>query len=81
MGKNKTITESIVSKVKFKNLSKEDIKNYVENYNLLDKAGSYAIQDGIVVENYFGSYSNIVGLPMERLEEILKDVMLWQEIE
>ncbi|MBR2614459.1 MAG: septum formation protein Maf [Clostridia bacterium] len=74
ISKDKVITKSVVSKVKFKNLTKKEIENYAKNYNLLDKAGSYAIQDGVVVEGFEGSYSNIVGLPMESLEEILKDV-------
>ena len=40
----------------------------------LDKAGAYAIQeDGdLIVEKISGSYSNVVGLPVERLREELK---------
>jgi predicted house-cleaning NTP pyrophosphatase (Maf/HAM1 superfamily) len=37
----------------------------------MDKAGGYGIQDREVVEKYTGSYSNIVGLPMEKLKEKL----------
>ncbi|MBE5756442.1 MAG: septum formation protein Maf [Clostridiales bacterium] len=79
--KNKVITKSVVSKVKFKKLTDEIIDKYVKDYNVLDKAGSYAIQDDIVVESFEGSYSNIVGMPMEETEEILKDVLLWQGTE
>lgn len=79
--KNKSITESVVSKVKFKNLTKNDIEEYVNHFNVLDKAGSYAIQDGQVVESFEGSYSNVVGLPMERTKEILKESELWLGIE
>ena len=39
--------------------------------NPLDKAGAYGIQDGRVVEKYRGSYSNIVGLPKEKLAKVL----------
>jgi predicted house-cleaning NTP pyrophosphatase (Maf/HAM1 superfamily) len=37
----------------------------------MDKAGAYGIQDGGVVKRYVGSYSNIVGLPLERLKKML----------
>lgn len=43
---------------------------------MLDKAGSYAIQDGVIVEKYTGSYDNIVGLPSEKLIEIFKKLNL-----
>ena len=37
----------------------------------MDKAGAYAVQDGVVVEKYDGSYTNIVGLPLETLADML----------
>lgn len=69
--KGQRIIDFEKSQVIFKNLKKEDILNYVTNKNPLDKAGSYGIQDDEVVDYYSGSYSNIVGLPMEKLKEIL----------
>lgn len=65
-----------VSFVTLKNLTVENIENYIKNHQVLDKAGSYAIQDGIVVEKYTGSYDNIVGLPSEKLIEIFKKINL-----
>ena len=62
------------SKVKFHSLSKEDILSYVNEVNVLDKAGAYGIQDGRVVDTYEGSYTNIVGLPMDELLEALKEM-------
>ena len=59
------------STVTFYDLSPEKIKEYVEKYRPLDKAGAYGIQDGFVVRSYAGSYDNIVGLPTEKLKEIL----------
>jgi septum formation protein len=56
--------------VKFHPLSAQQIKDYLALVNPLDKAGAYAIQehgDDIVAE-IFGSYSNVVGLPLEKLE-------------
>ncbi|WP_077404497.1 Maf-like protein [Cellulophaga omnivescoria] len=64
--KNKQITESHITKVKFKALSLEEITYYVENYKPLDKAGAYGIQEWIgliAIEEIIGSYPNVVGLP------------------
>ena len=59
------------SKVKLKKLSVDEIRKYVDDVNPLDKAGAYGIQDGLIVEKYRGSYTNIVGLPMEKLAKVL----------
>lgn len=63
---------AVCSRVKFKKLSQRQISDYVADTMPLDKAGAYGIQDGRIVEKYRGSYSNIVGLPTERLSRILK---------
>ena len=62
-----------VSRVKIKNLSRKQIEEYVDNYKPYDKAGSYAIQDGVVAERYKGDYDNIVGLPLTKLQKILRE--------
>ncbi len=61
------------TRVKFRKLSAEEIHEYLSRINPLDKAGGYAIQEhgDIIVEKIFGSYSNVVGLPMERLQREL----------
>lgn len=59
-----------VSKVKFNNMTENQIENYIEKFTPLDKAGSYGIQDGVVVEKYKGSYTNIVGLPIEKTKKL-----------
>lgn len=66
---------AVTSKVKFKSLTDSEIHSYIDNYNPLDKAGAYAIQDSVVVDSYKGSYNNIVGLPTEKLKEILSTVI------
>ena len=40
----------------------------------MDKAGAYAIQGegSFLIENYSGSYSNIIGLPMDLLKDLLQ---------
>ncbi|MDE6473693.1 MAG: Maf family protein [Clostridia bacterium] len=59
------------SRVKFKSLGEEEKWKYIDTGSPMDKAGGYGIQDKEVVEKYEGSYTNIVGLPMEKLKEHL----------
>lgn len=61
------------SKVFIKELNKKDIENYLNEYKPYDKAGAYGIQDGVIVKGYSGSYSNIVGLPIEKLQIVLRE--------
>ena len=63
--------------VTFRELDEEEIRYYVESGEPLDKAGAYAIQ-GLAskfVTRISGCYSNVVGLPVARLYEILKSLM------
>ena len=55
--------------VSFRPLTAGQIKNYLKRVNPLDKAGAYAIQEHgeQIVVNISGSFSNVVGLPLERL--------------
>lgn len=64
--KKKIITDFLTTKVKFKNLSKNEIENYLNKTDYHDKAGSYAIQENgeLIIEQTTGSISNIVGFPM-----------------
>src|SRR6516162_9493243 len=61
--------------VTFRSLDAPKIRRYLNRVNPLDKAGAYAIQeDGdFIIESISGSYTNVVGLPVERLTEELKD--------
>jgi septum formation protein len=56
--------------VTFRPLSPEQIRHYHTQVNPLDKAGAYGIQEksAVVVESISGSFSNVAGLPMERLQ-------------
>lgn len=65
---------AVRSRVKFKELTRREIEDYVMTCSPLDKAGAYGIQDNYMVEKYKGSYSNIVGLPLEKLKKILTKV-------
>jgi septum formation protein len=64
----------IETEVFFKQLTQQEIAYYVATGEPLDKAGSYGIQGigGFLVERISGSYSNVVGLPLVELTEILR---------
>lgn len=65
---------STTTKVKFRELTIEEIHHYVENYKPMDKAGSYAIQEwiGLIgIEWIEGSYYNVVGLPVSQVQACL----------
>ena len=61
---------AVTTRVKFCNLTEEEILQYVESGLPMDKAGAYGIQEWIGyvgVEAIEGSYFNVVGLPVQRL--------------
>lgn len=62
------------TRVTFRVLTPADIDQYLALINPLDKAGAYAAQEhgGTVIASIDGSWTNVVGLPMERLLEELK---------
>jgi len=68
----------VASQVKFRRLSEEDITNYLSSVNVLDKAGAYAVQEHgeLIIEGIEGSYTNIVGLPLEETKQILCELGL-----
>lgn len=74
LGLSKKIIDYVVSTVKFKELSDEDIKDYIHTNESLDKAGAYGIQGygAMLVEKIEGDYFNIVGLPISKLSDLLK---------
>ncbi len=61
------------TRVTFRSLSPAEIAHYHSKINPMDKAGAYAIQDhgDEIVRKISGSFSNVVGLPLERLSEEL----------
>jgi septum formation protein len=56
-----------MSRVHFRNLSRDQISDYLSRVDPLDKAGAYAAQGfgSQIIEKIDGSYTNVVGLPME----------------
>lgn len=66
--------EAVSTRVVFREITATEIHHYVASGEPMDKAGAYAIQGGAagMVDHVDGSYSNIVGLPMETLIRLLK---------
>jgi nucleoside triphosphate pyrophosphatase len=78
--KTKTTEKTVhnITKVTFKNLSDEEIWHYIKNYNPLDKAGAYGIQEWIGhigVTKIEGSYFNVMGLPVHMVYESLNTIV------
>lgn len=67
------IDEGVTSEVTFKPFDDAVIDQYLAIVNPLDKAGAYGIQEGrdLIVAHWEGSFSNIMGLPMETTKQIL----------
>lgn len=73
---NKSVTFWAESKVEFAKLSRPEIEYYVRKYKPLDKAGAYGIQEWIGaagIKGIEGSFYNVMGLPVHRLYECLKN--------
>lgn len=73
--KEKQVAFSCRTDVTFARLDEEEIQHYVNTYRPLDKAGAYGVQEWIGyigVERVEGSYFNVVGLPVQRLYQALK---------
>lgn len=72
---DKKVIDHQISKVTFKELSNDCIKDYIQTKESLDKAGAYGIQGygALLVNNIEGDYFNIVGLPISKISDCLKD--------
>lgn len=73
----KTITKTDVAKVKFAKISAEEIDFYIKNYQPLDKAGSYGIQEWLgmaKISRINGSFYTIMGMPTHLVYETLKEL-------
>ena len=63
-----------ITRVHFHRRSDEELRRYLARIGPLDKAGAYAAQEdrGEMIARVEGSFSNVIGLPMERLREKLR---------
>ena len=71
---DRIVTCTEVSDIYFRSLSREEILRYIATGDCRDKAGAYGIQSGgaLFVEKLVGDYYNVMGLPVCRLNLILK---------
>jgi septum formation protein len=74
VGPKKTLDKAVVSKVKIKPLTDQEIEDYISTGEPMDKAGAYAIQGegNFMVRSFSGSKNNIIGLPLDELKILLK---------
>ncbi len=76
ISKNTKIVSNDKTYVTFNELSDELILDYVNSGLCMDKAGSYGIQDGYsLVKEIKGDYQNVVGLPINIIKGILKELL------
>ena len=64
-------------KVYLKNMSDEEIDNWINTGHAMDKAGAYAIQDEfcVFVEKIDGNYTTAVGFPTHKVYDIIKNII------
>jgi septum formation protein len=76
------IDEGVASEVTFKSLDAAVIARYLSLVNPLDKAGAYAIQEetDLIIAGWRGSFTNIMGLPVEETKQILTRCGLCQDL-
>jgi septum formation protein len=74
VGPKKTLGKAVVSQVKIKPLTDQEIEDYIATGEPMDKAGAYGIQGkgSFMVRSFSGSKSNIIGLPLDELKILLK---------
>ena len=67
------LDQGVASDVTFRVLDEATISLYLSRVHTLDKAGGYAIQEqgDLIVAGYTGSLTNIVGLPVEEMKQLL----------
>lgn len=72
---DRVLTQVEETQVTFRELTEAEVRQYVSTEEPMDKAGAYGIQGlgGLLVEGIRGDYSNVVGLPVCRLGQMLKD--------
>jgi len=75
----KLFKKAVVTEVEFRFLTDRMIRNYLRQANYLDKAGTYAVQEGkgpLLIKSIWGDYFNIIGLPVYTLSLLLQKLKI-----
>jgi septum formation protein len=69
---------AVSTDMRLRALTSSQIRDYLARVNPLDKAGAYAVQEHgeLIIEEISGSYTNVVGLPLEHVQE---ELQTWQK--
>ena len=74
--RDKCMTCTEITDIHFRPLSDKEINAYIRTGEPMDKAGAYGIQGGaaLFAEHMVGDYYNVMGLPVCRLGQLLRDI-------
>ena len=72
----KEFIDADVTNVYIKDISDEELENWIATNEAYDKAGGYAIQGkfGVFVDKIEGNYFTVVGLPVHKVYDVLKNI-------
>ncbi len=74
-------TKSETTLVTFKKISENEITEYLNSIDYIDKAGAYAIQDDqVIIESINGSVTNVIGFPLRLFFKMLSDMNLLDKL-
>lgn len=78
-GEYKEYLDYDIVEVYIKNMNKQEIEKWVKENEVMDKAGAYAIQSkfAVHIEKIIGNYTTVVGLPVHKLYDILKNFIAY----
>ncbi|EFE96389.1 Maf family protein [Serratia odorifera] len=76
------LCQLVITDVTFRNLSQQDIHDYIATGEPMDKAGAYGIQGkgGCFVRTITGSYHAVVGLPLVETHELLSNFVALRDV-
>lgn len=75
-GEYKEQVDYDIAEVYFKKMTDREIESWIEKDKPYDKAGAYAVQSafGVYVDKIIGNYFTVVGLPIHKLNDMLKEI-------
>ena len=78
-GEYEEYKETYSTDVYVKPMEESEIINYINTYEVVDKAGAYAIQSkfAVYIEKIDGDYNTVIGLPINRIYDIFKENEIW----